>query len=349
IKRGLVLWPIGAAIAVLAHATGYLLGPVIAVVLLGTGPKHYFSKRLIPLYIALAALVFAIVVPNLETLPFFHEINCRNRTAGCQPSPSYYLGTLVVFLTSSHWAPTGSLDFGALAMALPLAALVAGLVTTLARSRSNPAEFVLLAALVVPLLLLSSRELKFPRYLFYCLPILVIFVARGAQWALERIRSRPAQRAGALLLVLTLIFLPVFGPEGLSSRWVDLIQRSLSAPKDNFERIRAQAEYVRNHASDQDIVVSSFDDASLAFYSGRFVHGFLNSRHEDSHFLGLLEEARRRDARVLFLDTLPTHNYCHTAHAPLMNIDCRDKYPYFYRACTAQNPDSRCVRVDFSQ
>jgi hypothetical protein len=96
-----------------------------------------------------------------------------------------------------------------------------------------------------------------------------------------------------------------------------------------------------------DIVVSSLDDASLGYYLGQFVYGFLNSRHDDQFFLGLLAEAARRGTRLWFIDTLPEHNYCHTPGLRPVAIDCRTKYRRVYLACLPKSPtfDPTCARL----
>lgn len=351
-RIGPALWPAGLVAAVLGHATGYLIVPVVASYLLLAGWRKHFRRPLIPYYLLLAGLLIAIVVPNAGTLPFFHAIGCENRVAGCHPSPWFYLGAIAVFLTGSHSTPPTALSGWAIPLLIPLLALLGGLARSAALARRHRGALLLVLATVLPLLLLSTRELKFPRYLFYCIPLYSVLVALGVTWMLSLIERSAIQRAAAALLAVFLMWLP-YGAEAreeleLESRTARLLEkRSKRAPDDNFERIREKLRFISEHAGPGDEIVTSFDDASLSYYTGRFVHGFLNSRHDDTHFLALLRKAERVGSHVIFIDTLERHDYCHTATEPLKNIPCRDKYHYFYRECAGPSPNPVCIRGVF--
>jgi hypothetical protein len=101
---------------------------------------------------------------------------------------------------------------------------------------------------------------------------------------------------------------------------------------------------------DGDEVVSSLDDASLGYYLGRFVHGFLDSAHDDAYFMKLLADAASRHATVFFIDSLSGQNHCHTPGNRPRNIDCRKKYSRFYAACLKDSStyDPTCVRAVYN-
>ena len=111
------------------------------------------------------------------------------------------------------------------------------------------------------------------------------------------------------------------------------VERLTEGPKDNFEHILEQAEYLRKNMGPGDVAVSSYDDASLGYYLGQFVYGFLNSEHDDAFFVGLLDEAEKNGTKVWFLEIVSALGSCHTPGLDPHNIDCREKYRSFYMAC----------------
>jgi hypothetical protein len=206
--------------------------------------------------------------------------------------------------------------------------------------------------------LLSTREVKFPRYLVYVMPPMWFLVARGlvALTSAPRLcRAQPLLLAGAAAaVVLAPQLREEVTAEGrtleVESRYLAHAQTSLGEV-DNWERMGAQVAFLRANVRPDDVVVTSLDDASLGYYLGRFVYGFLNSRHRDAFFVRLLADASRRGSRVWFVDTLPAHNYCHTPGDEPWTIDCRIKYRRFYAACRPDGPtfDPACVRVRFDE
>jgi hypothetical protein len=184
-----------------------------------------------------------------------------------------------------------------------------------------------------------------------------LFVARGlvavtARWAPGRLRE-PVLAGAAVILMLAPLFSLERTADGrrlrVESRYLARAFTSLHGEMDHWERMRAQVVFLRTNLRPGDAVVSSLDDASLGYYLGHFVYGFLNSQRRDAFFMNLLDETSRRGARVWFVDTLPEHNYCHTPGAEPYEIDCRVKYRRFYDACRpgSGTSDPACVRLRF--
>jgi len=371
-SRARLLWPIFFTATLLGHYIGYLILPVFGAFVVFTKPKQLFEKRYWPAYTALALLYGAIMAKYGNTLPLLHSIGCHNRRP-CEPNPFYYLQQIVGYfcnrdtVTASLAQPGRFSSWFNVVMLFPLVFMLIGLWLTLRDVLRDPARraaHVLVSAwFLIPLFLLSTRDLKFPRYIFYVVPPAVLFVARGLHWSLTRKNWGIGSRI-ATAVVLVVI---VMGPQvntieprvrvanaqvptrlGWRSRYVDQVDKMLgNDPTADWERIDWQVNYLRTNMRPGDVVVSAFDDASLGYSLGQFVYGFLNSYHDDAFFMNLLEKAGSQGTRVFFMDALPAHNYCHTAtHAP-RNIDCRVKYAQFYAACQPDSPshDMRCLRV----
>jgi uncharacterized membrane protein len=366
-ERSRVWWPVFLTAALLGHAMGYLALPIVAVFLLLSRGRPLWSRRHAWVYGGLAVLYGAIELEYWNTLPFLHPVTCDNQPAGCHPHWYYYLGILHTF------AIGGRLDFvpGAIAPSwqatianslLPLLLLVPGLYATAVAIRRGGAlragRVLVLAWLLLPLVLLSVRDVKFPRYVVYVMPPLFLLLARGLVFltsasALGRLRP-PVLAVLALVVVLApqLEEKLVDGRRttSLHSRYIaHARETSFEGDTDNWERMRAQVAFLSRHVGADDILVSSLDDASLGYYLRRFVYGFLNSQHDDAFFLQLLARATKDGVRVWFIDTLPAHNYCHTSGLDPRGVDCRLKYRGFYEACRPDGPtfDPTCVRLRF--
>lgn len=210
----------------------------------------------------------------------------------------------------------------------------------------------LLAWLCMPLLFLSSSELKYPRYAFYLLPPVAAFAARGAVLVAARWSAAPQPRAQLLLLAAIL----VLGPQGHVTRKnqrerLSFQLRTIAEAKviyrdrstENFERIREQVRFLRANVRPGDTIVSSFDDPSLGYYLDRWVYGFLNSERDDRYFMGLLDDAHRRGKNVWFVDSLDRYDFCQTPGNAPVNIDCTEKYPRFVAACLPYSDESHAA------
>ncbi len=333
----------------LSQTLGYLILPIAGVYLLLNGPRRFFHRRHAGGLVLVGGIQLAILALFWHTLPFFHEVSCTNRTSGCNPDPFYYLGVLNDFL-----APGGERHPQRLWQVFSLTPLllVVGLASSLRRDLADEGwrqRCLLLLWLFLPLLLLSLREVKFPRYLFiWSHAPAAVLLALGVAAA---VRRRPLGRLEGWLaaaLVLLVVAAPQLRRDAagwrLESGLFRYVRNELiDAPRDNWERVAWTAQQLRDGADPGDIIVTSFDDASLQYELGRFVHGFLNSRHDDAYFLGLLERAEAEGVRVWFVDTLPHWNFCLTDEAAPRNVDCRVKYREFYRRCL--EADRHCRRL----
>jgi len=366
-ERSRLWWPVFLTATLLGHAVGYLALPIVALFLLLAPGRPLLSRRYAWVYGVLVLLYGAIQFKYWNTLPFLHPIACDNQPAGCHPGARYYLTIVHAFVIGRP------LDFvpGVLPPSppavlfnsfLPVLLLVIGLAATavaIVRGGDLRAGRVLvLAWLVLPLILLSIPDVKFPRYLVYVMPPLFLFVAQGLV-ALASLgvagRHGPSVLAGLAVVVVLAPQLQTEMVGGgrrtrLQSRFIaHARETSIDAPADNWERMRDQVAFLSRHLEAGDVVVSSLDDASLGYYLRRFVYGFLNSEHDDAFFQGLLARASQQRARVWFVDTLPAHNYCHTSGENPRGVDCRQKYRGFYEACRPESPTFNpfCVRLRF--
>lgn len=360
------LWPVFLLATLLGHYVGYLALPVVAATL-AVRRELLLSRRFIWLYVALAAVYGAVLWRWGRTLPLFHSIGCHNRVEGCVPSRWFYLaelldgwGGLEMIGASLRNLLLIQSQVALLAAGLAVLCLMVGLVRCVRNVVREPerraGHVLLLCWLFVPLVLLSIRDLKFARYMFYVYPPLCAVMATGAV-ALASLR--PFERSHRRVLG-ALAFLLVFFPQAsfarparahrlvLESRFVAHGKRLMAGgPDDNWERIREQARFLQANMKPGDVVVSAFDDASLGYYLGQFVYGFLNSERDDRFFVDLLARASQSGNTLWFIDTLPEHNDCHIPGMKPLNIDCRTKYARFYAACAGPDPDPACRRLKY--
>ena len=369
--RRRMLWVLPLIGVLLTQTIGYMALPVAALFITYVGFDRFLSRDRAALAAAsIAVLVYGTVMALFwDTLPFFHEIGCHNRPAGCQPSPLFYVRTLYEFLLPV----AGREEFYALLMrntgrfGLPASWTVAagpalflvGLLAVAFRTLRWPAERIAMVWiwLLVPLGLLSTQEVKFPRFLFvWTFPIAMLILAFGVTRLAALTRSAVARRTALGLLFCVLALSPQWSPDGRPGspevRWSSGLARYvrtqiLEAPEDNWYRTRAKARYLEKRLRDGDEVVTSFDDAGLQHQLGRFVYGFLNSRRTDESLMELLREAERRDRVVWFVDTLPELDFCLSDDPEPVSIPCREKFPRFYRACLGVGDEwsHRCRRV----
>ena len=338
-----VLWFAFAVALLLSQTLGYLFLPVIGAYVLVNDPRRFFSRRHWPAYVAAAAVYAGVMAVFWNTLPFFHVTDCSNREAGCEPEWSFYPNVLRFFL-----APMVELYMVRLQRAWSLQHLLfaVGVAVVAAdvwrRRRELPWSSLLLLWLLIPPVLLSSQEVKFPRYLFiWSAPVCALLVAV----AIVRIAARFGGRRP--LAEVALVVLALLSPRLLDvgtwqePRWrprlgvIDSFRRNVRHPDgDNVYRIRWQVGMIRANAAAGDEVVTSLDDPSLQYYLARPVHGFLNSRHTDAYFVDLLDRAQAEGRAVWFIDSLPHWNHCLTDEPEPRSIDCREKYAGFYARCT---------------
>jgi 4-amino-4-deoxy-L-arabinose transferase-like glycosyltransferase len=348
------LWVVFLAAALLAQTLGYGILPVVGLYVLLNGPSRFLAWRFAPVYALVAAVYLAVIIPFWTTLPFFHDVSCSTRPE-CHPSVWYYPIALLAFVAPMTVPLEEAPELGpSLALIVFLIGLF--LVLRAAWRRTLPPEkwALILLWFLLPLASLSTRELKFDRYLFiWVMPPCALFMALGVR---RLLRIRPLRHApvlaGILCVLLVALSVQLINAEAGTRGWsvrsalATLVEtRLLGAPDDNWEHIRWQAKYLRERMGPGDVVVTSLDDASLQRYLGQFVYGFLNSRRTDEFFTGLLDRAERDGTRVWFVDTLPTWNFCLSGEPEPWRMDCRIKYRTFYERCLAATDDSACRRL----
>ncbi len=353
------LWFVFLVATLLSQTLGYGVLPAVALYALWNGPRRFLSWRYAPVYAAAAGLYLAVLAVFWDTLPFFHQATCENRPAGCQRSVLFYPAVLYGFL--SPLTERYEWNFVKV-LALPPILFLAGFALVMrdaVRGQRPRGQASLLPIwFLVPLLLLSSREVKFPRYLFIqVMPLCALFPALAIDAVAGSRRLARAAQPLAAALTLLVVFSPQIplasleqGRLEVRSGIASFLQRHvLGVRDDNWERIRWQADFLNARMEPGDVVVTSFDDASLQFYVDRFVYGFLNSRHSDAFMNGLLDRAEREGSRLFFIDTLPNHNYCLTDEPEPRTVDCRVKFETFYRRCltvrACGGPEPACVHV----
>jgi 4-amino-4-deoxy-L-arabinose transferase-like glycosyltransferase len=349
-----VLWFVFAIALLLSQTLGYLFVPVIALYVLANDPRRFVSPRHWPVYAGVALVYLAVLAVFWNTLPFFHVTDCSNRESGCQPDPLYYANVLRVFL-----APMVERNLYSLRQAWSLHHLLflVGAIAVgheiVTRWKDRPRSSLLVLWLLLPPLLLASREVKFPRYLLiWSAPVCALLVAV----AIDRIAARA--RGYRAPVEILLVLLALASPRVLNvATWEapswrlrsgaqDYISENVRYPDaDNVHRIGWQLASVRAYVSPGDTITTSLDDATLQYYLERPVHGFLDSSKTDADFLALLAQAEETGATVWFFDSLPTWNHCLTDQAEPRSIDCRVKFPRFYAACfDPPSPDAPTCR-----
>lgn len=348
------LWVVFFAAVLLTQTLGYGILPIVALYVALNGPSRFLAWRFAPVYALVAAVYLAVLVPFWHTLPFFHDVSCSTRPE-CQPSGWYYPIALLAFVAPMTAPLEESPELGQSLAPIVFAIGLVGVLRAAWRG-TQPLEksALILLWFLVPLASLSTRELKFDRYLFiWVMPPCALFMALGVR---RLVRTRPLRRApvlaGTVCVLLVAFSVQLINAEAGTRGWpvrsalATLVEtRLLGAPDDNWERIRWQATYLREHMRPGDVVVSSLDDASLQHYLGQFVYGFLNSRRTDEFFTDLLDRAERDGTTVWFVDTLPMWNFCLSGEPEPWRIDCRIKYQTFYERCLAATDGSACRRL----
>jgi hypothetical protein len=336
----------------LAYAVVYVVGSYI---LLNGGPLRFLSKRWWPYYLVWGGVYATVMALFWHTLPFFNSTGCFNHSYGCHPSFFFYLGPLSEFLAPSPiqraYAPPFTV-FSLNHLLFPL-----GLGATLWWARTGKMKrsewSLVLLWFLLPFYLLSIQDVKFDRYLFqWVMPGVAIFTAVGLLMVLRSRRLERYRRVAIPLLVLLIVLAPQVDLRQKDFRrglWRYVKNEIINAPDDNFERIRWQVERLEQGMDAADVVVSSYDDASLQYYIEQPVYGLLASWRSDEFFNELLDEAERERFLVWFVDTLPEFNVCLINPEDPVEVDCRVKYPRFYARCTSparRSPACARIRVD---
>lgn len=349
-------------LALLGHPMAWLLLPLVLVFFLlwgwPAGLRTSSAKQAQIWFMAL--LVFAIIVlPSLTSLPFLHEVSCRNRPAGCHPSWLHYLPVAYAFLSGLSLHGLDSGQVAGLGLAVGPALFLAGTAVAVHRSlpgRTDRHSAFALAWLLLPLALLSIQEVKFPRYLYVWFgPAAAVLMAVGMDALTGRAGPRFRRITGVALLSVCVLW-PSWrvdaagGASGVRSGLMDYFRTEvLDGPSDNWQEVRAQVSFLEGRLRPEDVVVSSLDDASLGYYLGRPVYSFLNSRRDDAFFLALLDATAVMGGQVYFIDTLPRLNFCFDGPLQPVTVDCREKFSGFYAACHPGSGQTHvaCTRLVF--
>ena len=350
------LWPTFMLGSLLGHYVGYLIIPIVVAMLVACR-SLLLSRRFLWVYATLGAIYAAIMWRWGRTLPLFHDIGCHNRKLGCEADRLYYVKLILDYLGGDAiWRY--ALDtlgqpasFQAIAsVALPIGLLLVGLwgsMRAVVRDTTmRPAHVLLLAWIILPVLLLSTRELKFQRYVFYVLPPAALFVARGAVLVSEWSAFRSYRRGALWVLSAVLLVGPVGRVSGSDKdarlafvpRWSLFHLTARGSTTGNWLLSKEQGLFLRERMKPGDVAVTSFDDAGIGYYAGRFVYGFLNSERDDRFFLDLLEKTAARGATLWFVDLSPAYDECHTPGMRPRGVPCLEKYAGFYAACRRSSP-----------
>jgi hypothetical protein len=258
------------------------------------------------------------------------------------------LGVFLTFLNGADFAydPSPYALLGNLFLPLGLFGVgVAAVVSSIGKDAElRPGRALMVLWFLLPLVLLSTRDVKFPRYLFYILPPAALFIARG----LTAIRLKTP-------VMLALAAVVIVAPRS---------PRGGQAPSATIALPRARRQK-RASTSDRQLgehrqAVSSSRGTCNRRYRGDVSRRWKPRLHSGGSsgfstaprrqfFLRLLAEAKERGSRLWFVDTLPLHNYCHTPGREPVSIDCRLKYRRFYEACLPSSPnfEPTCARLRF--
>lgn len=338
-------WMIFVAGTVLSQTLGYLILPVAGSMALIVGPRACLPRtRSGWTAVAVVSIIYlALMAAFWHTLPFFHDVSCENRKTGCAPSLLTYFKYLYEFLAP---ATARFSDAYLYPIALGPVFFLVGLgVVLVGRLPSGVKGRLLLACwLVIPMALLTTRDVKFPRFLFQStfFPAMLL-VALGVCWVAYLV-PWPRWRSATLgVLIAGIVIAPQWiqaekrerndRPAWRSGTLYALQETIRNAPSDNWQQLRAQTEYLKRHVEPRDAVVAMLDDAGLQHYLGRPVFGYLNSKHSDDFFMELLLETKSKGGKVYLVDPLMHEDFCLTDEPEPQSIRCSRKYRRFNEAC----------------
>jgi hypothetical protein len=349
-------------LTLLTQTMGVLYGAVYGVFLLFL---FLFEKKIPPLRrregVALLILLVAFTLHTLvylPSLPFLHPINCTTRPFDCRPDPLYYLKVLPILLSGDSLFSLDIRQAYRIPPPIGLAPILFGIgwVFLLKRGMKMSPSFLLLWLWgTLPLLLLSTFEVKFPRYLFETsYPALMIIALFGLH-ALSRIVPK---RTVPLLAVLMLLYPALEVPQGtgrnpLKRQWSltfklkdYLSSEILSTPLDTFENTRHFVNFLKKEfRKGVDRIVTTFNDPALSYYLEERVYGMITTKQTDDSLLNLLLDTTRRGGRVFLLEQGPSAPFCFVDRKAEKPILCKDRYPRFFSTCL--EPGSKCIRLSY--
>jgi len=208
---------------------------------------------------------------------------------------------------------------------------------------------VLLVPIAIPLLLLMAQEIKHSRYLYYfALPPLVFMGAEFFVSQLRRLHLSDTTILAASCLLITFPYITTAGNWRLAT--IELMENIDARISRRDFLTQVQLDYLRPRLQAGDQVVTSYDAPSLSYHLQRRVYGMLNTRRTDVSLMQLLTKTNTDDQKVWFVDFLPGANACMTGTAVPLHIDCRQKFPRFYKAFTdPAHIEPACRRLTIAQ
>jgi hypothetical protein len=140
-----------------------------------------------------------------------------------------------------------------------------------------------------------------------------------------------------------MIFSPCFELKQLWS-----YKNLLFPPKDNFESIKFQSEFINKYAKKDDVIIATSDHIGLRYYTRKRVYGFLDPYNSDDFFMQILKSARR----VWIVDNLPMLDSCLSVDSATKDYEAisamekYEKFIHFYRNnCNIVTQDTQLVNL----
>jgi len=341
-KKDKILFPIFVLLTILTHYLGFILLLIfILYVILCKKVTIFKDKNFIKSLLFSIALYIPILILFGASLPFFNVFSCENRISDCHPSPLYYPG-IIYSAVSSIFDNINIISFMneefIIFSLIPIFTFL-GLIVLFKKYifKRDKNNLILILWFLIPLLILSLQEVKITRYLLmYLLPPIFILTSMGIVKFVTWISSKHYYNYKEYFMILMVLFLLLSPQLTVNFKTLEIEKIKFSQfnfirdtifypPQDNFEYIKTQAEYVKENVKEKDIIVSTFDDAGLSFYTKRKVYSFLNSTRSDKFFMDLLEE--RGDLWIF--DSLNSLDYCLSPRGD-RHVDCKEKYNNFY-------------------
>jgi len=308
--------------SIITHPMGFIIIPISLTILL-LNQKFSFSKEnFYKIFIGLLifiALYLPIFAFSWKALPFFNNVSCSTMIHACHKGIFFYPKIILHSLSSNFFEEqiTQSMVFYP-----SWIIFFVGLFILLKRLIKKKKDSIFFSSIFfVSFFILSFFEIKNGRYLFFFISIpLSVCLAYGTV-AISQI-SKKFSKFILIFLIILIVFSPI-NSDGLSTRKLWVYKNVVLPPEDNFEYMKIQSDFINENAYENDIVISTFDNIGLQYYTERKVYGFLNSTHSSDFFIQLL----KNNDRVWIVNTLSSADYCRTRDQESMS--CMEKYYEF--------------------
>jgi len=223
-----------------------------------------------------------------------------------------------------------------------------GLIVTVCEKVITKQPIIAVFVLVIiglPLTVLTLQDIKHARYLFvFVFPLFSIGAARFLTFVAETIPSKYF-----LVLMSPLVLYPVLSQ---NLEWA-----TIQLPLQQLERVRRgdnitamQVEFLRRRMAPNDLVVTTFDDASLIYYLKKPVRSMVGNALHREIIDKITHKAATDGSTIWFVDTTGFLDLCLTSTSVPLHIRCQDKYPAFFRLCQQPWPDSYpCRRITIAE